>query len=168
MSNGKEPESLVENIVAFERGYASCDVSAKFKPHADFEADILIVAIGENVPAIETAETQDSFRNAFRLMIKTLTQRRKPALFIRSCFWENTAKDKVMREVCGEFGGTFVDISKLSKDSANFARSERTFQDDGVAGHPGDKGMAAIASAIWLAIEGEILKTTLNSDKKKL
>ena len=71
-----------------------------------------------------------------------------------------------MREVCGEFGGTFVDISKLSKDSANFARSERKFQNDGVAGHPGDKGMAAIASAIWLAIEGEIKKTTLNRDEK--
>ena len=48
-------------------------------------------------------------------------------------------------------GGVFVDISRLSKDESNYARSERTFAHGGVAGHPGDKGMKGIANC---AVEG--------------
>jgi hypothetical protein len=50
-------------------------------------------------------------------------------------------------------GGTFVDISRLGSDTKNYARSERKFSHDGVAGHPGDAGMAAIAEAIWKAVQ---------------
>jgi alpha-galactosidase len=46
-----------------------------------------------------------------------------------------------------------VDISALSKEPANYARSERSFTNDGVARHPGDKGMQAIADAIVEAME---------------
>lgn len=47
----------------------------------------------------------------------------------------------------------FVDNSRLGSDEANFARSERKIDHEGVAGHPGDKGMKAIADTLWAAIE---------------
>jgi hypothetical protein len=47
----------------------------------------------------------------------------------------------------------FVDISSLSKDESNYARSERDFQHAGVARHPSNRGMQAIAGAILKAIE---------------
>ena len=48
--------------------------------------------------------------------------------------------------------GIPVDISALSKDESHYARSERPYKHAGVANHPGDKGMAAIADAIVKAL----------------
>ena len=45
-----------------------------------------------------------------------------------------------------------MDISDLAKDESNYARSERKFTHKGVAAHPGDKGMRAIADAIIAAM----------------
>jgi hypothetical protein len=58
-----------------------------------------------------------------------------------------------MQTVCAEAGGFFVDHSKLGSDELNYARSERKIDHTGVAGHPGDKGMQAIADSLWNAIQ---------------
>jgi alpha-galactosidase len=71
---------------------------------------------------------------------------------VRSCFWANKAKDDIMQQTCAAVGGIFVDISKLGKDESNYARSERSFAHAGVANHPGDKGMKAIADALLRAM----------------
>jgi hypothetical protein len=77
---------------------------------------------------------------------------RRPTIIVRSCFWPDQAKDEALRQACRQVGGTFVDIRGLSKDEANYARSERDFQHAGVAAHPGDRGMQAIADAILKAL----------------
>ena len=71
---------------------------------------------------------------------------------VRSCFWPDDAKDRMLNEAAREAGAIFVDASALGRDPANAARSERSFSHDGVAGHPGDRGMKAIADAIVSAI----------------
>lgn len=71
---------------------------------------------------------------------------------VRTCFWANAAKDQALGQVCQEVNGILVDAGPLGQDSANAARAERQFTHDGVAGHPGDKGMKAIADAIVQAI----------------
>jgi hypothetical protein len=38
-------------------------------------------------------------------------------------------------------------------DERNYARSERSYQHAGVASHPGDRGMAAIAEEIVKAVK---------------
>jgi len=58
----------------------------------------------------------------------------------------------VLRQVCQEAGGIFVDAGPIGRVPANAARAERFFKHDGVAGHPGDRGMKAIADAITQAI----------------
>lgn len=45
-------------------------------------------------------------------------------------------------------GALFVDIGALAGDEGNYARSECQIAHAGVAGHPGDRGMKAIADAI--------------------
>lgn len=146
------PETLVKNIADFERAHAGYDVSGKLKEAIDFHADLIIVAIGENVPALKTPEDQAAFHSSVSKLLAALKADRQPTLLVRSCFWANTAKDEALKQACAAAGGVFVDISALAKDEGNYARSERPFKHAGVANHPGDKGMAAIAAAILEAL----------------
>jgi alpha-galactosidase len=76
----------------------------------------------------------------------------RAALCVRSCFWADATKDATLKEACAAAGGVFVDISALAKDERNYARSERKIAHEGVARHPGDQGMRAIADAITAAL----------------
>ena len=76
-------------------------------------------------------------------------------IFVRSCFWANKAKDDCLREAAGATGCVFVDISALAKDEANYARSEQKIKHAGVANHPGDRGMQAIADALFAALKNQ-------------
>ena len=58
-----------------------------------------------------------------------------------------------MKKVCEDAGDLFIDNDKLGGDESNYARSERKIEHAGVAGHPGDKGMQAIADTLWSAIQ---------------
>jgi len=71
---------------------------------------------------------------------------------VRSSFWANPAKDKAFASARVSVVGIYVDVSALGKVEANYARTEREFKHAGVANHPGDKGMAAIADAIVKAL----------------
>ena len=146
------PEVLVKNIADFERAYAGYDLAGKLKEAVDFKADLIILAIGENVPGLKTPEDKVKLQEAVTKLLTTLKGDRKPVILVRSCFWANTAKDEALRGACAAVSGIPVDIGTLSKDEKNFARSERPFKHAGVANHPGDAGMAAIADALVQAL----------------
>jgi hypothetical protein len=48
---GAAPETMVKNIADFERAHAGYDIAGKLRESIDFQADLIIVTIGENVPA---------------------------------------------------------------------------------------------------------------------
>jgi alpha-galactosidase len=150
--SGVAPEILVKNIVEFERGYASYDAATGLKEPLAFGADLIILAIGENVRAPQTAEERAAFQHAVTQLLTVLKAGGHPTLLVRSCFWASPAKDEPLRQACAAVGGTFVDLGALGKDEHNYARSERPYKHDGVANHPGDQGMAAIATAILQAL----------------
>lgn len=146
--SGSVPEVMVKNIADFERGHVAYDIARMLKEQIDFEADLIIVAIGENVPALKTAEEEAAFLKAVIALLRLVKGDRDATVLVRSSFWVNPAKDTALAAACASAGGVFVDISALGKDETNYARSEREFKHAGVANHPGDKGMAAIADAI--------------------
>ena len=150
--SGSAPEVMVKNIADFERAYAGYDFAAKQKEAVDFNADLIILAIGENVPGLKTEEEAVAFASSVLKLLRTVSGARKPVILVRSCFWAVPAKDSCLKLACNEVGGIFVDISALGKDEKNFGRSEREFKHAGVANHPGDRGMAAIAGAIVEAL----------------
>jgi len=155
-ATGRTPEAMIRNIADFERNYPTYDVGSALKEPLEFGADLVIVAIGENVAAFPSQKARDGFRHALASLLAALREHGNPAIFVRSCFWPDKAKDEVLREACRGAGGTFVDISGLARDESHYARSERTFAHAGVAAHPGDKGMRAIADALWAAIAKRI------------
>ncbi|MGI9108667.1 MAG: SGNH/GDSL hydrolase family protein [Opitutales bacterium] len=151
--HGAQPEILVKNVADFERAHVGYDIAGKFADAAAFKADLIILCIGENVAALKTPEAQADYQTQVTALLKALKTNPKAAIIVRSSFWANPAKDSAMRQACEAVGGTFVDIGALSKDEQNYARSERPYKHAGVANHPGDCGMAAIAEAIVKAVK---------------
>ncbi|MDB6167703.1 MAG: hypothetical protein JWM88_567 [Verrucomicrobia bacterium] len=148
---GRPPEFRVVNVAEFERDFEQYDIAAKLKDQIAFQADTVIVAIGENVSALKTDEAKAKFKESTVRLLTLL--KGHGALFVRSCFWADATKDALLKEACATAGGVFVDISTLDRDEANFARSEREIAHAGVARHPGDKGMRGIADALVAAME---------------
>ena len=149
---GAKPEAMVQNIAGFERDYAAFDTAPLLKKFAEFKPDVVVLAIGENVPKLDTEEKKARFKAVVAGLLAGIAKDARPALFVRSSFWSEPVRDGILAEVCKDAGGVFVDISAQGRIEANFARSERKFQNDGVANHPGDRGMQAIADAIWQAM----------------
>ncbi len=150
---GAKPEIMVKNVADFERKHVGYDIVGKYADAAAFKADLVILCIGENVAALKTPEAQAKYQEQVTALLKTLKSNPKAAIIVRSSFWPSEAKDSAMRKACEAVGGTFVDISALSKDERNYARSERPYKHAGVANHPGDRGMAAIAEEIVKAVK---------------
>jgi hypothetical protein len=149
---GKEPQSMVANIADFERNYESYDVKTALQKELAFRADIVVVAIGENVAPLTTDEAKAKYQANLTKLLKTFQEASHPTLVVRSSFWQDPTKDTILKQVGSEVGGLFVDASALGRDEANYARSEREYSHKGVASHPGDRGMQALADAILQAL----------------
>ncbi|WP_442505385.1 SGNH/GDSL hydrolase family protein [Novipirellula sp. SH528] len=149
---GKTPESMVVNIAAFERQFESYDVDSALRQELAFKPDLVIVAIGENVPELSTEQLQAAFRLSMAKLLTSFKQSSNPDIVVRGCFWGNRIKDQILEETCKQVGGRFASADTLGNDEANYARSERDFTHQGVAAHPGDRGMQAIADVIVKAI----------------
>ncbi|HYG77077.1 MAG TPA: SGNH/GDSL hydrolase family protein [Planctomycetota bacterium] len=150
---GKKPEIHIKNIADFERTLATYDINEMLKEAFAFKPDLVILAIGENVPGMKNDADKALLKGKVSELLAKLKENSKPVIIVRGCFWTDKAKDEALQQACASAGGTFVDISALGKDESNYARSERKFQHDGVAAHPGDKGMKAIADAIVAAMK---------------
>ncbi|WZO99944.1 SGNH/GDSL hydrolase family protein [Isosphaeraceae bacterium EP7] len=147
-----QPRILAKNIADFERGFQSYRPAESLKSELEFKADLVVLAIGENVPALTSDALKTEYGDAFRSLISAIQGQGKPTIVVRSCFWADPAKDEIMRSICKEMGGLHVDLGKLGADPQNMAGAERKIDHAGVANHPGDRGMQAIAEAIWAVI----------------
>jgi Tol biopolymer transport system component len=159
------PSTRVKNLAEFERQYETFDGASNLTSEFGFNADIIIIAVGENVPALDSDAAKAKYAAAFARLLAQLKQRGHPSIFVRSCFWPDPSKDEIMKQASAAAGATFIDIAALGRDEANAARSERKIEHAGVAAHPGDKGMKAIADAIWAAIQQ---RSTQSADVARL
>lgn len=107
---GSQPQIMVKNIAAFEREYNNFDIAMQLIPEFEFNADIVIVAIGENVTEPKTDEDKQQFARAFASLLREIRKHGSPTIFVRSSFWPNETKDGIMRKASDDAGVTFVDI----------------------------------------------------------
>lgn len=149
---GHSPEIRVKNIADFERNYATYDAQTELNDLFEFDPDLVVLAIGENVPPLDTAKARIEFKAGVMNLLRCTLSGRRPLVVVRSCFWADAAKDEVLKQVSEEVGACYVNVGRLGSEPANAARSERTFTHDGVASHPGDRGMKALADAILRAV----------------
>jgi lysophospholipase L1-like esterase len=150
---GMVPQIMVSNVADFERRYDRFDLEAELKAELAFGADLVVVAVGENVADPVEAGDREKFAAAFSGLLGVLRKHGQPAIFVRSSFWPHPVKDGIMKKASVDAGVTFVDISGWAGAGPLTAGSERKIEHAGVAGHPGDKGMKAIAEALFAAIQ---------------
>lgn len=148
---GHTPDARIRNIAEFEQHWQTYPISDKLKDDIAFGADLVVVAIGENVPSLPDPQTQAQFAERLGQLLAAVKHRPQTTLLVRSSFWPNHIKDEILKRACTAAGGIFVDISPIGRDETSHARSERHFDHAGVAAHPGDKGMQAIAAALLSA-----------------
>lgn len=163
-ATGITPSMKASNISTFESTYNTYNLSANLASELAFDADVAVIAIGENVPTLSNETDKANFKNAFTNLLTTVKGSGVDNIFVRSCFWANlaanTAKDSIMKEVCTNLGDTYIDISSLCKNSKNYAYADPSSQYygiisgplSGVSAHPGDIGMAAMADAIFVGM----------------
>lgn len=129
---------------SWERDYVNTEkvLEQYYTAARDFAADIVIIRIGENVPA--SCHLQSSMKEPLRTFTKYLAHSAR-LVVMTDLFWTG-AKNAVFGEVAAEEGYTFVKISDLELDEENMAIG--LFEHEGVAHHPGDLGMSRIAQRI--------------------
>lgn len=137
--------------VAWEREYWNAIHLVAFKEYLNFEPDIIIVKIGENVNA-ENNE-KNPYGPHFNKLLKYLNPDGKAQMILCTGFWKRGAIDDVVRLAAQELSYPLVELNHLDIDDM---KAYDTYGDTAPAAHPGDRGMAAIADAIYTQLK-EIL-----------
>ena len=136
----------IAQCATWERGFWDDSVYENFKFAKDFAPDILIYRLGENV-TLDSLEGRD-LKEGIRHLIKYLTEKNPDAKIIFTTnFWIKVPVDNAVTEVAAEFGKEAHDLGLLGENSE--MKAIGLFEHSGVAAHPGDKGMQAIADVIW-------------------
>ena len=109
----------------------------------EFDADIIIVRIGENITPEEhlKVDCKPYIDEALRYLIK----RDDAKVIVTDMFWYAIYND-AFKEISEERGYTFCHITDLEEDERTMAKG--LFEHQGVAAHPGDFGMKCIAERI--------------------
>ena len=121
-------------------------------------SDLIVVRVGENVTY--SASFKDEFRNLINYIIAKEPQ---ATILIGGTFWYSSEKDADMKAVADELGITFVSMQGLDTPSNRATLSTQVYGDDnqwhtisdggsiaqGVADHPNDLGMEAIAQRLF-------------------
>lgn len=110
------------------------------KEDRDFNADIMIFRLGENV----SQENAPYFENTIKQFIDFVCPNGK--VVFTTCFWESPIVDNAIINIAKERGEPWIDCC-FSKDEKNMALGQ--FEHYGVSIHPGDTGMEQIAKSIF-------------------
>ncbi|MGC5744376.1 SGNH/GDSL hydrolase family protein [Chryseobacterium sp. NFX27] len=150
-------QSWEQNIAAWEQnpsGYNKAQLDTLLTAQA---YDLIVVRLGENATSIPVATYKTEFRNLI-----TYIQSKVPTarIIIGGMFWSNAGLEGAMQQIAIEKNLTYVDMSGLDI-AANKSFIGDTVQGDdgqthtvdnaGVANHPNNAGMEAIATRLFTA-----------------
>lgn len=132
-----------------------CDYVAKEAlPLADashiFAPDLLIFRLGENIKSPTDEGGQARMEEAFEDLIRHICKKETKIIFT-TCFWKHDVVDDAIRAVAKRMDMPLVELGDLGDDEKYMAVG--LFEHNGVAHHPGDLGMEAIAKRIYQALE---------------
>ncbi len=140
------PELIIESLNA--RQFPS--KVDQFPRLAAHNADLIIIQIGDNLP--ESEATLETLGRPYEQLLMALKKGRHPLIYGVGVWGGGPKRNALMKEACDRQGAGFITIHHLFPNRNNRAASEGHFTHAGVNWHPGDRGMQAIAEALWQAI----------------
>ncbi len=158
---GREPELSV-----YAKGGGTLAGQLKFlDDFASANADIAVVQMGENDKLHDHGV---GFRRDYGRILEALRKGNPKAQIFCFGVWSptrgNTEKDAIIQQLCEKYDADFVSLSAANADPANQAGTEGRFTNKGVNWHPGDKGMQAMADALWSAYTNEEVESSATGD----
>jgi lysophospholipase L1-like esterase len=143
----------VQNTAEFEIHNNLYDFDTELKSYRDSKPDLIIIQMGEEVPAnFDHAVFEKRYAD---LLAYLKTGNPGVHIFAAGSFWTGRdAVDEIMKRYT-----PFVSLSYLGLDNSNYAWG--TYSDITVQAHPGNKGMRAISNAIWRGVDS--LRKTLDA-----
>ena len=133
------------NLGTFETSYRTFDLTS-LDSLIGAGPDLVVVELGDNV-----ADVSD-YQSYYGKLIDRLESKTHAQVLCASTWFRKRPIDVAIHDACTSAGGRYVDLSPISVNPANQAGSERMIGDAGVAGHPGDRGMIAVATALYNAL----------------
>lgn len=133
------------HVSEWERNYKNgSEIHGQFACAKAFQADIIIARFVENCSGNEF--DIEIFKKEFAKFIEYLSDGGRANVVFTSGFWKHPG-DRAIREFAEEKGCPFVELSDLGE--RDDMKAFGLFWHKGVAEHPGDGGMKAIAERIW-------------------
>lgn len=158
-ANGKNVTKYVKNLAVWE---TNANDRAEFlelvDPYLDANVNLVTIQLGENASNLDTWESD------FEELLSHVKKRCPNAqIIVVGDYWSNGDRDKEKQVATEKQGATYVSLDGI-KDNIEYqaglgtivkGKDEKlhTIKHNGVAAHPGDKGMAAIADRIIEEIE---------------
>jgi lysophospholipase L1-like esterase len=138
--------------IHLEKEFANLDLS-KYNNNRDFQPDIIVVRVGENATGVNTS-TRNAFKESVKKVVNHIRGNRSDVkVIVATTFWRESQyvqQNTALREASIELGAKTVELSDLHDKPGMTAAG--LFQDTGVASHPSDAGMSAIAQRILVAL----------------
>ena len=142
---GKKADSRIRNVASLERNFTTNVATvAEIAADAKWAPDYVVIALGENVPAIDASNAA-----AYTKFIADIARPFADAgakVVLRSPFWMNATKAECTAAAAADTGCVYVDAGPLGFDDENKAIG--LFSHSGVANHPGDLGMSRLAELV--------------------
>ncbi len=128
----------------WEQNYETAEqVLSHYEPARNFGADLIIMRAVENTPFHDL--NKDKFQQAYQQFIDYLNPTGKAKVILTTSFWPHPG-DEVIEQIAAWRSYPLIKLGDLGHDDE--MKAIGLFEHSGVAGHPGDKGMAEIARRI--------------------
>ncbi len=144
---GKTVDLLAVNLAQMEREPDSFSFTVLPDELLRFAPDAVVIRLGENVP---NPEAYDTYLCSYGQMLDGFLSMGVRYLFAVGSFWARDDLDDLTAALAKKKGVPFVSLKEIQGEQ-NEAIGE--FEHTGVAAHPSDMGMAAIADTIFSAFE---------------
>ena len=144
--NGTDVILRERNVAELERGTAGNPDDYLAEDFA-FSPDAVVLRICENTPA----ERLTDFADEYASVIARFRQNPDCRVYAVGPFWKNDTAEALLKTAADESGVVYVSLSPLHGQQQYMAHGQ--YDHAGVAAHPSDAGMQAIADLVFSAMK---------------
>jgi hypothetical protein len=148
-----------DNIALFERDFYAFDLAEfnkHFGKHREYTPHLVIFRFGDNVS--DSLALAHDFQNKFSQLVDYLKRNDKntPLFVVTSSWYPKAVVDQQLLRVSEEKQIQYVDLRGLRWVPGLSAEQEGLFTNGGVASHPSDRGMQAIADSLYKGFQAMV------------